>query len=391
MPYSMDDYIKQYNSRTGSNLSAPTHKVGVNDFFSNLAYQNTGQTPSADGNVYVGYDKRTGQPVYSNQVDQAQANAGAYSDATGVQLGSRANDATYMNSSALRGDQSVAERALEQRGDYLYGGSVTGAQDAIDAARSNMNPYTSGLQNYSGQYNTEMGNAAGRQADGSAAYLKSDQTGQQGIYGNAAALTQLANQGQGPSLAQAQLNANTGAAMRQQLAMAGSGRGAGGGASAYRNAAMNQAQIQGQANANAMAGQIQEANDYRNFQANALGQAGNLYATGRQGDMSGVGASQAQQQLNDQYAMGMGGLANDSMYNAGGLQQGTENLANQVNMNALTGNMGYESNLSNIYGINKGNQQPDSGMNPFVAAGINAASNFATYGAASAFDRSKDK
>ncbi len=60
-------------------------------------------------------------------------------------------------------------------------------------------------------------------------------------------------------------------------------------------------------------------------------------------------------------ALGMSGLANDAASSAGNLQLGTENTAHQINMGGLQGSMGYEDQLANIYGINRGvNAQSDS-------------------------------
>jgi hypothetical protein len=294
-----------------------------------------------------------------DQIDQAAANVNANVANGAPGLGSIATDPArydllYGSPSGMRGDQSSAERIQDQETNFLYGGTPTGAADAIAAGQANMAPYTSGLYGNASAYGAAGAGADGRQAYGTQQYLGADAVGQAGMYGAAGQLSNLAMQGPGPSIAQANLAANTGAAMRQQLAMAGSGRGAGGGASAFRQAGMNQATIQGQANAQAAMLGAQETADYRNFQAAALGQAGGLYGAGRQGDMAALASQQAQMGMNDQYALGMGGLSNEALSQGGNMQLGTDQLGNQINMGALQGSMGYEDNLSSIYGINKG-------------------------------------
>jgi hypothetical protein len=204
--------------------------------------------------------------------------------------------------------------------------------------RSNLAPYSTALSQLGGAFYDQF---AGAQARGA------PQQGLQGVYGTADQLTGLVNQGPGPSLAQAQLQANTAQAMRQQLAMAGSGRGAGGGASAYRNAAAQQAMIQGQGNAQAAMLQAQEANDWRNYQANALAQAAGMYG-------QGAGIEQQQTGLNDAYGQNMASLAAGAQQGAAVIQQGVESGVNAIQTNALQGRTNYENNLTNIYGITKG-------------------------------------
>ena len=170
--------------------------------FYNYAYQNF--TPE-------------GQQDRQKTVDQHRADVKYNVDTSGAgsELGSYgyAKDLAY-ETSPMRWDQSNAERTTDQIGNYQYGGYAGGAQDAIGDMRGYMDPYTQSLTGY-GDY------AMGQGAQGAADYGQ----GQQGLYGTADTLTQYAQQGPGPSLAQAQLEANTGAAMRQQLAMAGSGPG----------------------------------------------------------------------------------------------------------------------------------------------------------------------
>jgi hypothetical protein len=307
--------------------------------------------------------------------------------APGYQMGTRwdrqSTDPNLTGTSYMRPDQSKAERYAEQRNDYFYGGEQAGAENAIAGLRSNMSPYTGQLSGNAGAYFNQGMGASTREAPLAQGYLDGDHRGQVGQYDIASQMQQMAALGPGPSQAQAQLQANTGMAMRQQLALAGSGRGAGGDASAYRNAAMQQAQIQGSANAQAGVLQAQEDAAWRQQQAGLLSASGDLYGQGRAADIAAAGyvsGTQLQQTgLNDQYSLGMGGLSNDALNNAGQLQLGTEGTAHQINTGALTGNMAYESNLSNIYGINMGGQQQPETMNPYVAAAINTASNILPY------------
>jgi hypothetical protein len=313
-----------------------------------------------------------------DQIDAAAAAVQANTANGAPGIGSIATDPDkynliYGTPSGMRGDQSAAERIQDQQSNFLYGGYEGGAQDAIAAGQANMAPYTAGLTANANAYGAAAGGADGRQAYGTQQYLGADAQGQAGMYGNADALTNLAMQGPGPSVAQANLQANSAAAMRQQLAMAGSGRGAGGGASAFRQAGMNQANIQGQANAQAAMLGAQETADYRNFQAGALGQAGGLYGAGREGDMAALASQQAQMGMNDQYALGMGGLSNEALSQGGNMQLGMEGLNNQINMGALQGAMGYEDNLTNIYGINKGVSAQANAADKAAAAANQAA------------------
>jgi hypothetical protein len=289
------------------------------------------------------------------------------------QMGSNPeNKQYYSTASAVRGDQSQAERTEQMEGNYMYGGYAGGMADAQGNVRTNMADYapaamgsSNALSGYGGTFMATAGDAAGREAPIADPYVASDQFGQQGLYGAAGQMVGMAQQGPGPSQAQAQLNANTAMAMRQQLALAGSGRGAGGGASAFRQAGMNQAMIQGAGNAQAGVLQAQEEAAWRQQQAALLQGAGNMYATGRQGDMAAAGyltgANQQQTAMNDQYALGMGGLASDAQLNSGNLalgagemQLGQEGMIHNITMGGLSGTTGYEEGLQNLYGINKG-------------------------------------
>ncbi len=268
--------------------------------------------------------------------------------------------------SATRPDQTNIERIAEQRSNYFYGGSASGQSDALNSLRGNMYAPINNLTGYGSAFFGQSQDAAGRTAPLDAGNLNGAQQGQQGIFGAANQLTTLANAGPGASQAQAQLDASTAMAMRQQLALAGSGRGAGGGASAFRQAAANQAQIQGQANAQASVLRAQEENAWKQTQAGMLASAGGLYGASAEAALNNAqyttGAQQAQTQLNDQYAQGMGDLALQGQTNAGQLQLGTEQTANAINLGALTGSMGYEGMLKDFYAVNKGVSQQDAAL-----------------------------
>jgi hypothetical protein len=291
-------------------------------------------------------------------------------------------DTNLTGTSYMRADQQKFERYMENRGNYFYGGTATGGADAAAAVRENVDPYSSQLYGNGNLYFGAGMNAAGREAPLATDYLNMDRSGQSGQYGAANEMTRLAAMGPGPSVAQANLQANSAAAMRQQLAMAGSGRGAGGSASAFRQAGMNQANIQGQANAQAAMLGAQETADWQAHQAGLLNSAGALYGQGRASDMAAAGyysdTMMGQTGLNDQFQLGMAGASNEALNQGGNLQLGTEQGVNAVNMAALTGSMGYEQGLTDIYSINKGiGKAPED--NTWVNAGIQGASDAFTY------------
>lgn len=110
-----------------------------------------------------------------------------------------------------------------------------------------------------------------------------NQTGQQ--------LTALGTRPMGDSYAEAQLRQGQDAAMAQQLSMARSGRSLGSGQAALQQAMFNNAALNQQTNLAAANARIQEQNAYNQFQANALGQAGQQY--GAAGALSGQAGGQA--------------------------------------------------------------------------------------------------
>ncbi len=292
---------------------------------------------------------------YAQQQTQDAASVQAADASTaarggGYNLGNNQYADSLYGPSAVRADETQKERIAEQRANYFYGGTQGAADAQIASARDNMDPFTGNLGSYGNQFFGQATTGAGMYNMGTA-----------GMYGQAGALNDYAERGPGPSAAQRQLAASTALANRQQLAMAGSGRGQGGGASAFRQAAVNQAQISGQANAQAAMLRAQESQDWRQAQLAALKGAGDLYGQGAQ---AGAG-----------YAQGMGNLASQSQQAAGALQQGTEALAHNVNMGSLSGSMGYEQTLNDIYGIDMGMRQGQS-----AAAAQERAANMALVG-----------
>jgi hypothetical protein len=299
---------------------------------------------------------------------------------SGVQNDTKNTD--LVGTSYNRPDQTKFERYMEQRGDYMYGGTATGAADASAAARGNVDPYASQLYGNGNLYFGAGMNAAGREAPIANDYLGMDKRGQFNQYGIADQMQAAAQAGPGPSVAQANLVQNSNNAMMQQLALAGSGRGAGGGASAFRQAGMNNANIQSQANAQAAMLGAQETADWREHQAGLLNSAGAMYGQGRASDMAAAGyfsdTMMGQTGMNDQFQLGMAGASNDALSQGGNLQLGTEQAVNEINMAALTGSMGYEQGLNNIYATNRGiGAAPED--NTWVNAGINAASDGFAY------------
>ncbi len=340
-------------------------------------------TPHVEGGGAFGdalNDYYAGQPERDRRMGIANDAENTY----GATLGSASTMGPAYDQSEMRWDQSNRERTADQIGNFQYGGYEGGAGDAVQTARDNMGGYTDTLTGYGDTFMEQSQGAAGREAPIDEYNLGQHDRGTQGVYGSADTLTDLAMQGPGASQAQAQLDASTAQSMRQQLAMAGSGRGAGGGAAAFRNAAAQQAQIQGGANAQAA---VIRAQAWRKTQAGMLTSAGGLYDSGADTALSGAqyttGAEQAQTQMNDQYALGMGDLAVGSTSAAGNLQLGTEGLANDINTTALQGNMGYESNMTDIYAISQsGARAPSEPGVAGVIGGVAGAAIGTYYGGA---------
>jgi hypothetical protein len=107
-----------------------------------------------------------------------------------------------------------------------------------------------------------------------------------------------------------------------------------------------------------------------------------MYGQGRASDMAAAGyfsdTMMGQTAMNDQFQLGMGGLSNEALNQGGQLQAGVEQGANAINMAALTGSMGYEQGLNDIYSVNRGiGAAPQD--NTWVNAGIQAASDGFSY------------
>lgn len=309
-------------------------------------------------------------------IDQAKRNAPGY------ELGSQATfNPALASDAAVRADQTAIERLAEQRGNFFYGGEADGRQKAIDAARGNIGGYQQGNLGQTwnlGALGAGFGQA-GAAAQGREAPIDLQRLGMMdkaraGQLGVAGAMLDAAGRGPGPSAAQAQLDASTGASMRQQLALAGSGRGAGGGAAAFRQAAAQQAQIQGSANAQAGVLRAQEEAAWRQQQAALMGQAAGIAGNVAGQDLAAAqytsGTNLQSSQQNDQFQLGMSGLqlgantaAAQNQMNSAQLQLATEGLGHQINMGALSGSMGYEQLMNQIYGINMGHAQAQNQMN----------------------------
>jgi hypothetical protein len=315
----------------------------------------------------------------------AQQQANAYGNGS-ITLGSYAGaDASLLGQSQMRRDQTGAERTADQRANFFYGGTATGAADAQATMRGNMSPYTNNFGQLGTYFGTTGQSMAGRSAPIYQPGLADARAG--GDFSRMASQQLYANamQGPGPSQAQAQLDASTGQAMRQQLALAGSGRGAGGGAAAFRQAGMNQAQIQGSANAQAAAIRAQEENAWRGQQAGMIAQAGGLAQSQQQQDLAAAGyytgANQQQYQLNDAAGLGYGQLALGANTAGAQTQMGVEQGAHNINTAALSGNSGYEGLLNQKYGIDKGigvqnaqmDAQKDAAMWGTIGTGVTMA------------------
>jgi hypothetical protein len=157
-------------------------------------------------------------------------------------------------------------------------------------------------------------------------------------------LSALGKRPMGDSYAEAQMRQGQNAAMAQQLAMARSGRSLGSGQAALTNAAFNNAGLNQQTNQAAAAARIQEQNAYNQFQANALGQAGQQY--GAAGNLAGQAGNQATtiragneglQQTNAALQQAQQGVNNQTtgLYNTLGVQQqGLGMDANRLGTNA---------------------------------------------------------
>lgn len=187
------------------------------------------------------------------------------------------------------------------------------------------------------------------------------------------ALSQFAQQPQGPSAAEAQLQAGANQSFAQQMAAARSGGNGGGNANALRNAAFQQSSIMGQENAQAATLRAQEQQAFKQQQMQALGMAQQGYgqeagaATNvRSGDQSlaGLQSSTALQsgqlatnaalgqnqlelqgrQVNNQYSLGLDQLAGQQDLNTQHVydQQGQMNQNAQAMSSSIQGVAGQQ-------------------------------------------------
>jgi hypothetical protein len=201
-----------------------------------------------------------------------------------------------------------------------------------------------------------------------------NQTGQQ--------LTALGTRPMGDSYAAAQMQQGLAGSMAQQLSMARSGRSLGSGQSAMQQAMFNNAALNQQTNQAAASARIQEQNAYNQFQAGALGAAGQQY--GAAGALSGQAGNQATtirtgnegvQAQNANLNLQQQGINNQTtgLYNQLGSQQQQLGMqANQLGQNAYqfgaqqaSGMMGAQLNadtgrLSATTATNLANQQNDN-------------------------------
>jgi hypothetical protein len=229
------------------------------------------------------------------------------------------------------------------------------------------NAYGDGLRNQAGQADREAGfyNQANQNFDiGNAAQMRgapqiesalADKRAQLAALGgtNAAMgnvnqvgsqLQALGTRPMGASYAEAQLQQGLAGGMAQQLSMARSGRSLGSGQAAMNNAAFNNAALSQQTNQAAAGARIQEQNAYNQFQAGALGAAGQQYGQG--GALAGQAGNQATtirtgnegvQAQNANLNLQQQGVNNQTtgLYNSlGAQQQGLGMQANQLGQQA---------------------------------------------------------
>lgn len=204
-----------------------------------------------------------------------------------------------------------------------------------------------------------------------AALQNQSMQGGQSQYALADQLRTMAGQPQGPSAAQAQLNMGTDQALNSQLALARSGSGFGESSGAMQAAQGNAAGIQ--SNAANQAGMLRANEDqaFKARQLQALGMSGEQLGQARGADLAlsnqqigqgqfGTQTSLASRAQNDaqQQALINSGLQAQNMGLSG--QAAGINAQNQSNQLALQaaqaqqqGGQAYESNLTDIYGMDQ--------------------------------------
>ncbi len=147
----------------------------------------------------------TAAAATQHEADVASVQAADASTAArggGYNLGNNQYADSLYGPSAVRADETQKERIAEQRANYFYGGFQGGADAQVAAARNNMAPYTNNLAMQGSEFMGQAAVGGGMYGLGTA-----------GQYSQAGRMSDYAQQGPGPSVAQAQLQANTALAM----------------------------------------------------------------------------------------------------------------------------------------------------------------------------------
>ncbi len=228
--------------------------------------------------------------------------------------------------------QAAADRAkaLQQANDFktdnpVYWGGSKGAADSSFAAGQNgqatagLGGSWAGSQAKNAQFRGPMASENQQLTNNEAQTRGFDQAG-------ALQLQREAAMGNAPSAAQMQMGRGLDSALAQQQAQMGSARGAAGIALAGGNAAANSAQM-----SNSVIGQAGQLRAQE--MAQARGAYGDLASAVRGQDQSRIAQGNQMSQfnagLNDQYALGMGGLQNQFGTQGLGWYQGSQNPYNQ--------------------------------------------------------------
>jgi endosialidase-like protein len=324
-----DYYKKKYNS---GDTGTPTN---VQDTANAAATQTrtrypTDTKPAGDLTASQTFGSTTPGKTYQDWIAQEQ-NKG--------RLGSNANDLALGVPSKIDPSESKRERISERKTDFYYGGTKDYAQKQADLAQRTGAGYADLFTGYGGDLR-KMGDTAYNRGG-------PDQARQTDVYN---AYMGLAKAPEGLSAAQAQLNAATNANMANNLAIARSGSGMGESAGATRAAlAQNMAAGVQAGNASAML-RAQEQEAYKQRQLAALGAAGGVAGGMTDAELKARG-------LSDSAALGYSTLGLQGYQAGAQTDLSGQQLANQIQQAALTGQMGYESNLLNQYGIEQGKQQ----------------------------------
>lgn len=206
-------------------------------------------------------------------------------------------------------------------GEVNYGGQY--GADGIAQMGFDRMGYSNGAQ---GWQNRESQRNRGPQAFENQELSDREAASRYGDQDGSIMLAREAAMGQAPSVAAYQMQAGLDRAMAQQSAMAGGARGAGGIAMAGANAAASGAAMQNQAYQGAGMLRAQEMADgralYGNLAGQQRGQDQNRLQMGNQMSQYNAGA-------NDNYRLGMGGLANQTGQTGQGWYQAAQNPYNQ--------------------------------------------------------------